>query len=578
MMALQFNPFSVPLYVGGAILLTISGLAWRQRQARVALALSVFTLNVALYVMSYAGELSSTNLATARFWLNLEYIGIVFNPLLFLALVVIYVDHPRLQTPRLFLIMAVVPLITLALAWTNPAHEFMWQNLRLEPVGGFFVMDFTPGGWYWVSVAYLISTFMAGYVLLGAAFRREQGLYRRQIGALLLAGLIPLIAYGVYILDVVPVNIDLTAYALAIFALVIAWLVNSTRLLDVIPVARQTVLDHMTDGVIVLDAQRQIIDLNPGVQSQLGLDRAACVGQSAAEALPAPLLTVLDSPTTRAETTLGSGEAASVFDVRQSTLHNSNGHRIGQIVVLRDITEAKAAANDRERLIQELDAFAHTVAHDLKGPLNVLLPYSLLISEDHADLPPDDPLRVYLDTMVNSGQQMASIIETLLLLAETDQANLHAIVGPVDMAAVMHNVQDRVAIQVNHAGATLSLPEAWPVALGYAPWLVEVWVNYISNAVKYSGQPPLIELGADAPANGMIRFWVRDNGSGLTPEEQAQLFTQFSRLHTARAKGHGLGLSIVQRIVTRLGGTVGVESAPGVGSTFYFTLPAPPDA
>jgi two-component system sensor histidine kinase/response regulator len=71
-----------------------------------------------------------------------------------------------------------------------------------------------------------------------------------------------------------------------------------------------------------------------------------------------------------------------------------------------------------------------------------------------------------------------------------------------------------------------------------------------------------------------VRFWVKDNGPGLTEGQQAQLFTQFTRLHKVRATGYGLGLSIVQRIVAKLGGEVGVESAPGQGSCFYFTLPA----
>jgi len=82
-----------------------------------------------------------------------------------------------------------------------------------------------------------------------------------------------------------------------------------------------------------------------------------------------------------------------------------------------------------------------------------------------------------------------------------------------------------------------------------------------------------VQLGAEAQPDGMVRFWVRDNGHGLSPEEQARLFTPFTRLDQARAKGHGLGLSIVRRIVEKLGGQVGVESLVGQGSSFFFTLP-----
>jgi two-component system sensor histidine kinase/response regulator len=113
--------------------------------------------------------------------------------------------------------------------------------------------------------------------------------------------------------------------------------------------------------------------------------------------------------------------------------------------------------------------------------------------------------------------------------------------------------------------------------MGYAPWIEEVWVNYLSNAMKYGGRPPLVELGAMEQPDAMVRFWVRDNGEGLSLDEQSRLFTPYTQLHLVRARGHGLGLSIVLRIVKKLGGEVGVESQVGHGSTFAFTLPlAPP--
>jgi signal transduction histidine kinase len=103
--------------------------------------------------------------------------------------------------------------------------------------------------------------------------------------------------------------------------------------------------------------------------------------------------------------------------------------------------------------------------------------------------------------------------------------------------------------------------------------LEEVWANLISNAIKYGGTPPHIELGGDISCNGMIRFWVHDNGKGIPPAIQARLF-QVPRVFEERIKGKGLGLVIVRRMVEKLKGEVGVESTLGEGSTFFFTLPA----
>jgi signal transduction histidine kinase len=141
------------------------------------------------------------------------------------------------------------------------------------------------------------------------------------------------------------------------------------------------------------------------------------------------------------------------------------------------------------------------------------------------------------------------------------------------MACIVAEVQSRLAALIAEAQAEIVTPEQWPTAVGYAPWVEEIWVNYVSNAIKYGGQPPHIEVGADPQTDGAIRFWVRDNGPGLAPEQATQLFTPFTRLHQVTATGYGLGLSIVQRIAEKSGGRVGVESQPGQGSLFFFTLP-----
>lgn len=225
---------------------------------------------------------------------------------------------------------------------------------------------------------------------------------------------------------------------------------------------------------------------------------------------------------------------------------------------------------------EELDAFAHTVAHDLKNPLSVLVGYSTLLEARRAALP-DEKIDSFLGTIARQGRKMSNIIDELLLLANVRKAE-EVEMEPLDMAAIVVEVQERLADLLAEQQAQVGIPDDWPAALGRGPWVEEVWANYLSNAVKYGGQPACVQLGFSNLQSPMshIKFWVRDNGPGLTPEEQARLFAPFERLHQVRAEGHGLGLSIVRRIVEKLGGRVGVESEPGQGSLFYFTLPAAP--
>jgi signal transduction histidine kinase len=220
---------------------------------------------------------------------------------------------------------------------------------------------------------------------------------------------------------------------------------------------------------------------------------------------------------------------------------------------------------------EELDAFAHTVAHDLREPLSlIILGIAILLDDSSKTL--DDDVQERLDLISRAARRMRNIIRELLLLASVRKAEIE--ITPLeDMADIVTEAQQRLDYMIEEYEAEIILPETWPVALGYGPWIEEVWANYISNAIKYGGQPPRIELGADSQESGMIRFWIHDNGLGLTPEERSRLFAPFTRLGQVRAKGYGLGLSIVQRIVRKLGGQVEVESKIGQGSTFSFTLP-----
>lgn len=241
---------------------------------------------------------------------------------------------------------------------------------------------------------------------------------------------------------------------------------------------------------------------------------------------------------------------------------------------LEELAQANAELQTRN---EELDAFAHTVSHDLKNPLGAIQGQAELLGVDAAQLSPDE-IQSRSRLIMRGACKMHDIVKNLLLLASTRKQDIAMV--PVNMADIVAGALERLDSFIEEHHATLHSPDDWPLALGYAAWIEEVWTNYISNAIKYGGRPKQeilldIELGYDVnAASQQIRFWVRDNGVGLTEAEQAQLFTPFVRLEQVQIKGHGLGLSIVRRIVKRLDGTVGVQSTVGEGSTFYFTLPA----
>ncbi|MGB1285717.1 MAG: sensor histidine kinase, partial [Aggregatilineales bacterium] len=224
---------------------------------------------------------------------------------------------------------------------------------------------------------------------------------------------------------------------------------------------------------------------------------------------------------------------------------------------------------------QELDAYAHTIAHDLKSPLNAIMLKSSLLKRIYQKKLPESVR--HLDDINAVTHKMTDMVEQLLWLAKVRDVNEH--LETVNMQTVAGAAAGRFAAECEVKAVEIHIDETLPDVWGLSQWLEEVFANFISNAIKYR-KPENDEHHIyieHENAGEMIRFNVRDNGIGIPPEKQQSLFEMFTRLHAVDAEGLGLGLSIVHRVVKNLGGEVGVESVPGEGSTFYFTMPPVPE-
>ncbi len=353
-----------------------------------------------------------------------------------------------------------------------------------------------------------------------------------------------------------------------------------TLLAEAVLVARQNEerfrkLSNATfEGIVVHDRGR-VLDSNQTLLDMFGYTFEEVVGRQvldflspgAREQARANIQAEVETP----YEAVGVRRDGSEFPIEVCGKMITHDGRVARVVTVRDITERKRAEAERERLIKELDAFARTVAHDLKNPLSLVVAYTYLLLEDIATVPPADA-RSYLNEIANGAFKMNSIIDELLLLAQMRHGDVK--LHRLDMAAIVLEAWHGLGLLRKERGIDIiTLPDDWPPSLGYAPWVEQVWINYLSNAIKYGGSSSRISVGADAQQNGMVRYCVRDHGDGLTAAQQARLFAPFTQLEHSRTGGHGLGLSIVRRIVERLGGQVGVDCADGEGCEFWFTLP-----
>ena len=215
------------------------------------------------------------------------------------------------------------------------------------------------------------------------------------------------------------------------------------------------------------------------------------------------------------------------------------GDRALTIGLDRDITEhVRTQEALRQQTIelqernQELDAYAQTVAHDLKAPVTLIGGYAEALHDGFLALSVDQQ-KEFLQQIVRNVFRISNIIDELLLLAEIRKGDVE--LATLEMGSIVAEALNRLGHVIEERGAAITAPESWPAALGHGPWIEQVWVNYVSNALTHGGQPPRVELGATVQADGMVCYWVRDRGPGISEEDRERLFTPFVRLAQARA-------------------------------------------
>lgn len=230
-----------------------------------------------------------------------------------------------------------------------------------------------------------------------------------------------------------------------------------------------------------------------------------------------------------------------------------------------------ARTAELEAANKELEAFSYSVSHDLRAPVRSISGFVFLLREDHPALLDPEANRK-LDVILESATRMGELIDDLLAFSRLGRQAIRWTV--LDMERLARSVFATLLNEKNAKGVQFSITKL-PSAFGDPTLLEHVWINYLANALKFSGkrERPSIQVGASETEHDIVYF-VRDNGAGFDPAYGAKLFTVFERLHSDKDfEGTGVGLALVHRIITRHGGRVWAEGQPDQGAVFYFSLP-----
>ena len=363
-MRYQFTLNMIPFFIAVAISGALAWYTWKNRRTLGASPLTALLLILFQWGLSYILQLAATDLRTKIAWSNVTFIGVAATPIAWLVFALEYTGRTTWINMRRLALLSIVPLLTIFIIYTNESHGLFHSSQRLASEGGFLLLQTENGPWFWVHAAYTYILITIGLILIIRALLRWPVSYRGQMIWILLATLTPLIANIITIFRLLPILIDLTPFAFIVTGIGMAYALFRHHLLDLAPLARDGVIDGMRDGMLVLDTNRRIVDMNNAAKEMLGLStNSDLIGKPVMEVLsPWPHLIqnyryVNDA---QDEITLGTGEAQRWFELILSTLRDENKLMLGQVITIRDITRRKRA----EILLYENEArFRQIVEH-----------------------------------------------------------------------------------------------------------------------------------------------------------------------------------------------------------------------
>jgi NtrC-family two-component system sensor histidine kinase KinB len=345
--------YVLPLLGSTAVSSALTVYAWRRRSAvAAARAFALMMGGLALWTFAYALELGAADLRVKIFFACLRYPGIATSVLAFLGVALHFAGRSAWLTPRRVAAAAALPALTVVLAFTNPAHHLMWRELELDPHGP--ALQSEHGPWFWLHMAYSYAGMLLGSALVvhhGLGARRGR---RRQTAVMLASVCAPWVTSILHLAGFTTGTLDPTPFALIVTGVGFSWAVFRFGFLDLVPIARAAVIENMADGMMVLDREGRVLDLNAEARSVLGARSARAIGQRAADVFadfPEPARHYLDVDDGGGEVTIGAGPTLRHYDLRVSPLRDDEGGIAGRVLVWRDVTALKET--ERELMAQK---------------------------------------------------------------------------------------------------------------------------------------------------------------------------------------------------------------------------------
>ena len=348
-MELNFNFLSISLF-SAAVISAITTTAIFFRSGHAVRTFAIMMLGVTIWAFAYSFELAMTDLESIMFWLRLEYIGISLIPALWIIFILQFTGNEKYLNSKTITLIYLMPVITLLIVWTNNWHNLHYKSYEMVMIDGLYLLSFEPGAWYIIHTIIFYCFLILGLLLLIFKFRREKTIFKKQILVVIFGASIPWLTNIIYLLDFKPFeHLDLTPFAFIFTGIIISFGLLRFKLFEVLPFAREKIIEEMAEGIVILDTIYHVIDSNPAFRKTFNTTETDLIGKPVFTIFPDDdhLLKNLEKKEpVKFEYKQQLNEEQILFEVTIQPILVKQGEVNGYFVVFRDITEAKSAQEE----------------------------------------------------------------------------------------------------------------------------------------------------------------------------------------------------------------------------------------
>ena len=583
-MLYQFTAISLILLFVALMAASLGVMGWRRRMAGAwALALLMMSAALGVWMSGYGMELAALTFGGKRVWTIVQTIGAILVPLGWFLFVIYYVGWAYWLTRRRLLLLSFPALLFAGLAITNGWHHLVWRELTLTlPAAGTPLLR-SYGPAIWLGVTYTYGLTAAGLLLFFTNYPKATIAFRGQRWLILLGVMTPWSIHLLYLIN--PAIVNMAPFAAVGFSVTIicfAEAVRRYRMLDLVPIARTVMLNHVQDGMLAMDKNGRLVDANQ-IAHRLFATTPWFIGSHVTDLL-APYPELVESLQQGHLGTQFQAKNGRYYEFERMTVRNVLNMPQGQLLLFRDITTYKqkelALADARDKAIeasQFKSRLLARVSHDLRIPLNIVLAYAEMLQDGvYGSITNEQwqPISHIIQNAVFLNRQ----VNDLLDMSRLENGDIHVEFAPFSP----HQLIDRVCWQMDVVARAKQLQlvclvekELPELLFGNSQRLEQILFNLIDNAIKYTERGG-VQVHARLFGEAEWQIEVADSGIGIPEEMHQQIFEPFQQVNqsaTRTEQGMGLGLSIVRELLQAMGGRIVCDSRLGEGSRFTVTFP-----